>query len=232
LYSIAWESGQDYRDLAKWNQIPSPYLIKPGQTLRVVPPGRATPGAESPKPSRVAVPDRGASNKADTPKPVVKTPPRKQASSPVLAKTEPSRPKSRTETKQTAKLSPSKQVRQSGWSWPADGALINRYSEGDSKGLDIAGARGAAVRAAASGRVVYQGSGLRGYGQLIIIKHDDEFLSAYAHNDKAHVKEGDAVKRGQKIADMGNTGTDRIKLHFEIRRRGVPVDPLKYLPKR
>ena len=98
--------------------------------------------------------------------------------------------------------------------------------------MDIAGSRNVPVRAAANGRVVYQGSGLRGYGQLIIIKHNDEFLSAYAHNDRIYVKEGDAVKRGQKIADMGSTGTDRIKLHFEIRRQGVPVDPLKYLPSR
>jgi lipoprotein NlpD len=118
------------------------------------------------------------------------------------------------------------------WSWPADGQVLNRYTESDSKGVDIAGTRNAPVRAAANGRVVYQGSGLRGYGQLIIIKHNDEFLSAYAHNDRIHVKEGDAVKRGQKIADMGSTGTDRVKLHFEIRRQGVPVDPLKYLPSR
>ena len=110
--------------------------------------------------------------------------------------------------------------------------MLNRYSESDSKGLDIAGARGTTVHAAAGGRVVYQGSGLRGYGQLIIIKHSDEFLSAYAHNDRVYVKEGDAVKRGQKIADMGSTGADRIKLHFEIRRQGVPVDPMRYLPKR
>jgi len=109
---------------------------------------------------------------------------------------------------------------------------VNRYSESDLKGLDITGSRGEPVRAAADGRVVYQGSGLRGYGQLIIIKHNDEFLSAYAHNDRIHVKEGEAVKRGQKIADMGSTGTDRVKLHFEIRRHGAPVDPMKYLPRR
>ena len=118
------------------------------------------------------------------------------------------------------------------WAWPADGRVLSRYSEGDAKGLDISGIRGEPVRAAASGRVVYQGSGLRGYGQLIIIKHNDEFLSAYAHNDRIYVKEGDAVKRGQKIADMGSSGSDRVKLHFEIRRQGVPIDPLKYLPKR
>jgi len=111
--------------------------------------------------------------------------------------------------------------------------ILKRYNESDSgKGLDIGGTRGQSVRASAGGRVVYQGSGLRGYGQLIIIKHSDEFLSAYAHNDRIYVKEGDVVKRGQKIADMGSTGTDRVKLHFEIRRQGVPTDPLNYLPKR
>lgn len=118
------------------------------------------------------------------------------------------------------------------WAWPAVGRVLSRYSEGDSKGLDIIGTRGQPVHAAASGRVVYQGSGLRGYGQLIIIKHNDEFLSAYAHNDRIYVKEGDVVKRGQKIADMGSSGSDRVKLHFEIRRQGIPIDPLKYLPKR
>ena len=98
--------------------------------------------------------------------------------------------------------------------------------------MDIIGIRGQAVRAAANGRVVYHGSGLRGYGQLIIIKHNDEFLSAYAHNERIYIKEGDSVKRGAKIAAMGDSGTDRVKLHFEVRRNGKPVDPLKYLPKR
>jgi lipoprotein NlpD len=119
------------------------------------------------------------------------------------------------------------------WTWPASGTLLRGFDENSaSKGLDIGGSRGRPVQAAAAGRVVYRGSGLRGYGQLIIIKHNEEFLSAYAHNDRIYIKEGDTVKRGQNIAAMGDTGSDEVMLHFEIRRNGKPVDPLKYLPKR
>jgi lipoprotein NlpD len=118
------------------------------------------------------------------------------------------------------------------WIWPVQGTVINKFeSKGiGNRGLDIAGRRGEPVRAAASGRVVYSGEGLRGYGRLIIIKHNDDFLSAYAHNDKIFVKENELVKAGQKIASMGSSGAERTKLHFEIRLRGKPVDPLNYLP--
>lgn len=117
--------------------------------------------------------------------------------------------------------------------WPAQGALLERFSaNGPNKGIDIGGKTGQPILAAEAGQVVYQGSGLRGYGQLIIIKHDDDFLSAYAHCDKIYVKEGNVIKRGQKIADMGSSGTDRARLHFEVRYRGAPVDPLDYLPKK
>jgi lipoprotein NlpD len=257
LYSIAWETGRDYRELAAWNRIPPPYTIKPGQDLRVVPPiaenktrtvdrtkaavaaprkptttkstaatKQASPGATS-----GAVTKKGATAATRTAavaagQGVKKAPaatPKGKRKEP--AKTKVEAPKARSQPDRVASGGGT-------WSWPADGTVLNRYSESDSKGVDISGARGAAVRAAAGGRVVYQGSGLRGYGQLIIVKHSDEFLSAYAHNDRIYVKEGDVVKRGQKIADMGSTGTDRVKLHFEIRRQGVPIDPLKYLPKR
>ena len=115
--------------------------------------------------------------------------------------------------------------------WPAEGKILNYYSaNGPSKGIDIAGTRGQTIRAAAAGKAVYIGSGLRGYGQLIILKHNDDFLSAYAHNDKIYVKEGDVIQRGQAIAAMGSTGADRVELHFEIRHGGVPIDPLKHLP--
>jgi lipoprotein NlpD len=244
LYSIAWEAGRDYRELAKWNHIPPPYTIKPGQELRVMPPAvEKTPTAPAPtKP--VATKDKPAKKTASKPtaagtsKPasvaVVPTP---TVPKPVTAKVDTSKSKNdtRAKTKTETVKSPDKVKAGAGgsWSWPADGQILKRYSDGDaSKGLDIGGTRGQSVRAAAGGRVVYQGSGLRGYGQLIIIKHSDEFLSAYAHNDRIYVKEGDVVKRGQKIADMGSTGTDRVKLHFEIRRQGVPTDPLKYLPTR
>jgi lipoprotein NlpD len=228
LYSIAWESGRDHRELAIWNKIAPPYTIKPGQQIRVLPPEKEAAAAET-KPATPNKPaTKTATAKPPAPKPVAKpgTPP----TTPVTAKPAPAKTETKTATaKSSVPLTPPKSGE---WAWPADGSILNQYSDSSSKGLDIGGSKGAPVRAAATGRVVYQGSGLRGYGQLIIIKHSDEFLSAYAHNDRIHVKEGDVVKRGQKIADMGSTGTDRVKLHFEIRRQGTPIDPLKYLPKR
>ncbi len=239
LYSIAWEAGRDYRELAKWNHIPPPYTIKPGQELRVLPTTvEKAPAASLPAkpPAKTKVANKTGSKlpnaSSKTGKAVVALP----VTKPVVGSSDKSKTRSDTRTKTKAEPVKSQGGGKSGygsWAWPADGQILKRYNESDSgKGLDIGGTRGQSVRATASGRVVYQGSGLRGYGQLIIIKHSDEFLSAYAHNDRIHVKEGDVVKRGQKIADMGSTGTDRVKLHFEIRRQGVPTDPLKYLPKR
>lgn len=271
LYSIAWEAGRDYREIAAWNRIAPPYTIKPGQSLRVLPP----PAAEAETKTKTKTTKSAAPEKPDAktrspaasktksaaatakPKPKAAVPvvgpsvvagraasdrngkptsPAKPGKPPTTAKSPVTGPGvAKTDKAQTrnASAAPDKSSAGTGnWTWPADGSVQNRYSESDTKGLDITGTRGAAVRAAAAGRVVYQGSGLRGYGQLIIIKHNDEFLSAYAHNDRIYVKEGDVVKRGQKIADMGSTGSDRVKLHFEIRRQGVPIDPLKYLPKR
>jgi len=118
------------------------------------------------------------------------------------------------------------------WIWPANGKVIGQFSEAGSKGLDIGGKAGDAVIAAGDGKVVYAGTGLRGYGKLIIVKHNATFLSAYAHNQSLMVKEGQTVSRGQKIAEMGNTDSDQVKLHFEVRRQGKPVDPMKYLPPR
>jgi len=219
LYSIAWESGQDYLDLAKWNQISPPYKIRPGQVLRVLPPTE-----------KVAAPTR---------KNATSKPPEKANSISTSATSKPGKAVAKADISKTNKTTSSRQSsgkdypRISSWAWPADGLVVKRYSDRESgKGIDIGGKRGQPIRATAGGRIVYQGSGLRGYGQLIIVKHSEEFLSAYAHNDRIYVKEGDVVKRGQKIADMGSTGTDRVKLHFEIRRQGVPTDPLKYLPKR
>jgi lipoprotein NlpD len=122
----------------------------------------------------------------------------------------------------------------SGWAWPAGGTVIGRFSSNGSlnKGIDIAGELAQPVLAASDGAVVYAGSGLRGYGELVIIKHSDTYVSAYGHNRRLLVQEGQQVKAGQTIAEMGSTGTDRVKLHFEIRRQGKPVDPLQYLPKR
>lgn len=236
LYSIAWESGRDFREVAKWNRISSPYTIKPGQQIRLTPPAETEKSASAPAATETPAPKKKApaapssagskpttkNTNAGTSKPVAAAP----------AKAAPPTSKTGGSTASNKKPAPTAALKSGDWAWPADGQILNRYSETDLKGLDITGPKGSGVRAAAGGRVVYQGSGLRGYGQLIIIKHNDEFLSAYAHNDRIYVKEGDVVTRGQKIADMGSTGTDRVKLHFEIRRQGVPVDPQKYLPKR
>ena len=119
-----------------------------------------------------------------------------------------------------------------GWTWPARGRLIGGFAGGDRTGIDIAGTRGQAVMAARAGRVVYTGTGLVGYGRLVIVKHSGSLLTAYAHNDRVLVKEGQAVRAGQKIAEMGSTGADRVKLHFEVRRDGQPLNPLKFLPRR
>lgn len=121
------------------------------------------------------------------------------------------------------------QIAQGAWQWPVKGAIIGNFAK--TKGIDIAGNEGEIIHAADGGQVVYSGTGLRGYGQLLIIKHNEQYLSAYAHNRKLLVKEGDFVNIGQPIAEMGNTDTNRVKLHFEIRQNGKPVDPLRYLPK-
>ena len=119
-----------------------------------------------------------------------------------------------------------------GWIWPASGSLIAGFDEAKNKGYDISGKAGDPVLAAADGRVVYAGAGLRGYGNLIILKHNNTYLTAYAHNQTLLVKEDQSVQKGQKIAEMGNSDADRVKLHFEIRRQGKPVDPSRYLPNR
>lgn len=199
LYSIAWEHGQDVRDVAQWNNIRAPYTIYPQQTLRVVPPVQANARNISTPRSKTATIQRQPNRTA--------------------AKT------AHSVTNSTQKIS---------WQWPTNGKIINHYSAKDSgkKGLGIAGARGEAIHAAANGVVVYAGSALRGYGQLVIIKHDETYFSAYAHNNRLRVKEDQTVKKGQHIADMGDSGTDRVMLHFEVRRNGKPVDPLQYLPRR
>ncbi len=204
LYSISWESGRDYRDVARWNNISPPYVIMPGQRLRLYPPAAAA-RSHRPAPHPSPAPERTTAGKKSAP-------------------AKPATPSPRV---------PSAGVRHLTWIWPTQGTILERYSaNGTNKGLDIAGSRGQPILAAAGGRVVYEGGGLRGYGQLIIIKHDADFLSAYAHCDKIYVKEGDVIKRGQKIAGMGSSGAERVKLHFEIRYRGAPVDPQDYLPRK
>jgi lipoprotein NlpD len=216
LYNIAWENDLDFRNIAAWNNLSPPFVIHPGQSLRLRPPtATAMPIATAPQITEVpAQPAQAARSApaADTndARPSVVTAP---------AKPPPA------ETPLPAKVSD--------WSWPASGEVVARFSaSGDNKGVNIAGREGSPVRAAAPGEVVYAGNGLRGYGQLTIIKHSDEFLSAYAHQRKMLIAEGDTVNSGQVIGEMGASGTNRTMLHFEIRRHGQPVDPMKYLPAR
>jgi lipoprotein NlpD len=215
LYSIAWRHGKDFRQLAAANNIAPPYTIYPGQQIRLD--GMAS-GASAPRsqPARTTPP-------APAPRPAPQSAPRPAPQ----ATPAPQRP--------APPASPRPAVAGViAWQWPADGGLLSRFvaDSVSAKGIVIAGNAGDPVRAAAAGVVVYRGSGLTGYGNLLIIKHDDRWLSAYAHNDRMLVAEGASVSAGQRIATMGDSGTYRTQLHFEIRRDGNPVDPLTLLPRR
>ncbi len=216
LIRIGLDNGQNWKDLVKWNNLDNPNIIEVGQVIRVLPPG-VDPNAATVKPvttakvetkpldSKVAVPAAGASAAAATPS---------AAPAPTAA---------------AAPREPDDDVN---WMWPAGGGVIAPFDEGKSKGLAIGGKAGDPVFAAADGRVVYAGSGLRGYGNLIILKHNNTYLTAYAHNQALLVKDEQAVKRGQKIAEMGSTDAEGVRLHFEIRKQGKPIDPARLLPPR
>lgn len=254
LYRIALEHGQDYRDIAGWNNLTNPGSIKEGQVLRVAPPGaaEAANGAVVAKPiatgstvearplDKAAVPAAAANDGVKHEPKVNKEPYSAEAHArlsgavetaphPPETKVEPPKPEPKPEA---APVLVSTGPDDIAWAWPSAGKVLASYSEATNKGLDISGKAGDPVLAAGDGKVVYAGSGLRGYGQLVIVKHNNSFLSAYAHNQKILVKEKQDVTRGQKIAEMGDTDTDKVKLHFEIRRQGKPIDPLTYLPKR
>ena len=219
LIRIGLDNGQNWRDIARWNSIENANLIEVGQVLRVVPPG-SDPGLANTRPvaqaGRVETkPLDGAAVPAAVPAPT--------ASAPVPATT-PAAP--------AAPAAPREPDEDINWGWPAAGPVAAGFDEARSKGLAITGKMGDPVLAAADGRVVYAGSGLRGYGNLVIVKHNATFLTAYAHNQTLLVKEDQAVRRGQKIAEMGNSDADRVQLHFEIRRQGKPIDPARLLPPR
>ncbi len=203
LYSIAWLYNRDFRELASSNGIPEPFIIYPNQTINL-------DGKSQSKKRSVSATRKSSSSSVPRQKTTIK----KQS---IVKKTN-SEPR----------------YKSSGWFWPASGKIIRRYSLSVpvNKGIDIRGDLGEPVRAAGNGEVVYAGSDLTGYGRLIILKHNSSYLSAYAHNKELHVSEGDSVKAGQKIAEIGSTGTTEPKLHFEIRRNGKPVDPMGYLPRR
>ncbi len=216
LYSIAWRFKLDHKELARWNGIGPPYTIYPGQRL-VMNPMRAYADRE-----RASGPAVAASGSART-----------GTSSPASSATS-STPRVTTSRPTATTASAPSGPAPTAWIWPTQGEVVRTFSHtaAGKKGIDISGTMGQPVVATAAGRVVYSGSGLLGYGQLIIINHNKNYLSAYAHNSSLLVKEGDVVEAGQQIAKLGDTGTDRPLLHFEIRRDGRPVDPLKYLPGR
>lgn len=206
LIRIGLEHGQSWKDIARWSQLDNPNLIEVGQVVRVVPPGATTTVASTSDGGRVVVSPVSSTASSATPTPV--TPPA------------------------TVATPAAKGADDVDFMWPASGSLIAGFDEVRNKGYDIAGKAGDPVLAAADGRVVYSGAGLRGYGNLIILKHNNTYLTAYAHNQALLVKEDQTVRKGQKIAEMGNTDADRVKLHFEVRRQGKPVDPARYLPSR
>lgn len=259
LYAIALEYGYDYKELAELNGISPPYVIRIGQQLRLNQPAQtqaqapvqqeggvvttalkpvaqvadSREGALKTQPKAVKIPYSAEAEAAPVvavaPKPelvAVKPPPVEEKAKPSEAKAAP--PVSEA-SKSAAPAGADDEDMD--WAWPSKGKIVASFNEGASlKGVDIAGKAGQAVFAAAPGKVVYSGSGLRGYGKLVIIKHNKTYLSAYAHNSQILVREGQAVVKGQRIAEMGDSDADQVKLHFEIRRMGKPVDPLRYLP--
>ena len=250
LLRIALDHGQNYRELVSWNNLRDPDDIKVGQVLRVAPneraerPERSTAVVTQPVPmppeTRPAVPrkttpradkrpadadvaeaprDSRAGEKAET----VVAAPNVSTVAATPAPAAGARVGSTVTALDDEKLS---------WMWPSDGRIVATFDEGKNKGIDIAGRAGQQVMAAGAGKVMYAGSGIRGYGNLVIVKHSNSLLSAYAHNRAIVVKEGDNVAKGQVIAEMGDSDADSVKLHFEIRQQGKPVDPARFLPSR
>ncbi|NOX42180.1 MAG: peptidoglycan DD-metalloendopeptidase family protein [Gammaproteobacteria bacterium] len=244
LYSIGWAYGYDYKQIAVWNDIDEPFSINDGEIIKLVPPkriGRSNSAKQSKK-NVVDVSVKHASIKQsrdnsekglnyDSSGSL-----RKNVGSNKKNKNEKNNDVKNTDVKDSIKNKTinKNHTKKIVWKWPTIGKNIVQYfvaSDIRKRGVKISGRNGQSIRAAAAGRVVYSGSGLIGYGRLIIIKHDSVYLSAYAHNRELLVREGDAIKLGQKIATMGSSGTDRVMLHFEIRRKGVPVNPLNFLPR-
>jgi lipoprotein NlpD len=227
LIRVSLDAGQNWRDVAAWNNLGNANVIEVGQVLRVVPPGLdagAAIGVASAKPiGSPKIESRPLDSKATLPA-------KPGASAPVPPNGAPA--SSSASTASPASAADAKENDEPVWSWPANGPTIGNFEEGRRKGLAIGGKAGDPVYAAGEGRVVYAGSGLRGYGNLVIIKHNGDYLTAYAHNQTLLVKEDQVVRKGQKIAEMGATDTDRVQLHFEIRKQGKPIDPARQLPSR
>jgi lipoprotein NlpD len=255
LYSIALEHGLDYRELAIWNGLDNPGALRIGQQLRVTAPVSASPSVAVAAPLKVPggsvqAKPLGAGPSPSSPAPsssaaTVVTEPRAtrlpyseqalaQLSKPesaAPARAEAPRSESpRSETPRDTSGDAARGPEDVDWAWPVRGKVIGTFNDSTSKGIAIAGKLGQPVVASAPGRVIFSGTGIRGFGKLIVIKHNNTYLSVYAHNSELNVKEGQNVAKGQKIAEMGNTDSDQVKLHFEIRRFGKPVDPMKLLP--
>jgi len=223
LHAIAFDFGLDWRDIANWNHIGSPYTIYPDQELRLSPPRRSASSAKSGA-------SASSSRSANEPAPSSGTAqqPGRQGTATITPLKTPQATTTSKPSNNSATSDPS------GWLWPTNGRIISNFKANDPSrnGIDIGGKEGQAIVASAGGEVVYSGSGLIGYGELIIIKHSDRLLSAYAHNRKRLVSEGQKVKAGKQIAEMGRNDRNQAILHFEIRVKGTPNDPLRYLPKR
>lgn len=232
LYSIALEHGVDYREMAQWNGIDDPSKLRVGQPLRVRPPEERVASGVQVGPARGAgriesrpldgAARQGAGDGTTKTEPkAVRVPYSREAAASVEPK-----PEAKLEAKAEPKVEPAGIE----FIWPAKGKLLSGFSEPRSKGIDIDGKLGDPIVAAAAGRVTYIGSGIPGLGKLVVIKHDNGFITVYAHNKEIVVKEQQAVTRGQKIAELGATDSERPKLHFQIRKGAAAVDPLKYLP--
>ncbi|NBD21397.1 peptidoglycan DD-metalloendopeptidase family protein [Aquabacterium fontiphilum] len=231
LIRISLDTGQNWRDIAAWNKLENPNLIEVGQVLRVVPPGESADTAVVA--ARPIVSPRIETRGLDAARPGA-TPPSAPGSTPPPSQA-PGASRPAAAAPAPATPAPGEAARPAddqAWMWPAAGPVLGAFEEGRRKGVAIGGKAGDPVVAAADGRVVYAGSGLRGYGNLVIIKHSGDFLTAYAHNQSLLVKEDQVVRRGQKIAEMGSTDADRVQLHFELRKQGKPIDPTRQLPPR
>ena len=216
LTKIALDHGQAWRDIAKWNGLDNPNMIEVDQVLRVAPPVMELAANRQTKPVMAQNPTPANTSASNTPTPAASSAPASSASNAAPSASAP------------VNVSDDGMI----FAWPHPGPVLAGFDEAKNKGLDFAGKAGDPVLAAGDGKVVYAGSGLRGYGNLVILKHNNTYLTAYAHNQTLLVKEDQSVTKGQRIADMGSSDSDRVKLHFEIRKQGKPVDPAKLLPAR
>jgi len=220
MIRVGLESGQNWRDIARWNNIDNPNLLEVGQVLRVVAPGADTAATTARAVPPTKIEARPLDGSASAPAAAAASAPVPAVPAPAAAPAAPNN---------AAAVPRDEDVM---WAWPAAGSVSTPFDEARSKGLVFAGKAGDPVFAAGDGRVIYVGSGVRGYGNLVIVKHNNTYLTAYAHNQTLLVKEDQVVRRGQKIAEMGSSDADRVQLHFEIRKLGKPIDPARLLPPR